>query len=130
MILMSRTIMKFIICRGLVRGVSGVSIDTPRILKISTVEPQFQFFRRSKICLTPLIEIPNEASDLENSLSSTVQNLVTLRKLNISTCPQVFSVGLISQMYRSIHIHIYMKQLCFLRLMHLKGEVKKELEIF
>ena len=107
-----------------------MSIDTPKILEISTAQHQFQSFRQSKICLTPLIEIPNEASDLENSLSSTVQNLVTLRKLNISTCPQVFSVGLISQMYRSIHIHIYMKQLCFLRLMHLKGEVKKELEIF
>ena len=59
--------------RGPVRGVSGVSIDTPRILEISTAEPQFQSFRRSKICLTPLIEIPNGASALDivvNSLAA------------------------------------------------------------
>ena len=48
--------------RGPVRGVSGVSIDTPRILEISTAEPQFQSFRRSIIWLTPQNEIPNGAS--------------------------------------------------------------------
>ena len=53
-----------ILYRGLVRGVSGVSIDTPRILSISTAAPQVQSVRMSKIGLTPLDEIPNEASAL------------------------------------------------------------------
>ena len=51
--------------RGPVRGVSGVSIDTPRIWETSKVEPQFQFARQSKIKLTPLGKIPNEASVTE-----------------------------------------------------------------
>ena len=48
--------------RGLVRGVSGVSIDTPRILEISTAEPQFQSVRWSKTLWTPLHETPKGAS--------------------------------------------------------------------
>ena len=38
-----------IILRGPVRGVSGMSIDTPRILKINTAELKFQSVCRSKI---------------------------------------------------------------------------------
>ena len=49
---------------GLIRGVSGVSVDTPRIFEISTAEPQFYSVRRSKIWLIPLGENPNEASDM------------------------------------------------------------------
>ena len=35
--------------RGPARGVSGVSIDTPRILETSTAEPQFQSVHQSKL---------------------------------------------------------------------------------
>ena len=40
-----------------------MSIDTPKILEISTTGPQFQSIRGSKILLTPLDDIPNGASD-------------------------------------------------------------------
>ena len=35
--------------RGLVRGVSGVSIDTPKILEISKAAPKLQSVHRSKL---------------------------------------------------------------------------------